>query len=369
MHTDADTIAPLPLRVEPQPWEELAAFLARTARHMQYPRISWLLQPEMLASPMTARNLALLTAQEDYTFLSTLLALSQEQIYAMTLHPFDVLSRHLGCFPPFADSSHQASPPTTIPPRRPPIPRPRLSMQTYQFSCLPANTTQICTHCLQEPVSYDRLYWKVKYLITCPLHRLLLQRSCAGCHHPIFSTRILPLTCQTCHHSFHHDAIPVPEDASFLLQGDLLTLHALGVDLLAPTPISSMLEDDPRYRLPAEQYLALLRALSLSMRPFAVSDFHSLLPAPIAPILTHTQSTSFTPQERLPPLHIATAHWIFAQWPDQFFTFLTALQDQARRSGKKKPPFSFPSLPSTFRSQAPLASSLLSTTRHTRYPL
>ena len=81
------TIKPLPLRIEPQPWEELSSFLARTARHMQYARSSWLLQPELLPFRMTSRNLSLLTAQDDYTFLSALLALSEEQIYHMTLHP------------------------------------------------------------------------------------------------------------------------------------------------------------------------------------------------------------------------------------------------------------------------------------------
>jgi TniQ protein len=159
------TITPLPLRIEPQPWEELASFLARTARHMQYAHTSWLLQPELAKQRMTSRNLSLLAAQDDYTFLSDLLALSEEQIYHMTIHPLDVLSRHLLCFPPFQRGAQKPSPPTIS--NGTPINRPTLSRQVYQFSCLTSGTTQICPLCLQEPVPYDRLYWKTKYLITC----------------------------------------------------------------------------------------------------------------------------------------------------------------------------------------------------------
>lgn len=144
---DTRTIPPLPVRPQPQPWEELSSFLARTARSMQYPSPHWLLQPEMLPSPITSHNLSLLTTQADYTFLATLLALSEEQIYSMTLHPLDVLSRHLFCFPPFHHTMHTPSLPP-LPPQSTPITRPTLTRQVAQFSCLPAQTTHICTLCL-----------------------------------------------------------------------------------------------------------------------------------------------------------------------------------------------------------------------------
>jgi TniQ len=257
---------------------------------------------------MTSRNLSLLAAQDDYTFLSDLLALSEEQIYCMTIHPLDVLSRHLLCFPPFQRGAQKPSPPTRS--NGTPINRPTLSRQVYQFSCLTSGTTQICTLCLQEPVPYDRLYWKTKYLITCPEHRLLLQRRCSRCHSPILSTRLNPLICHLCQKPYQNTSLAIPEDASFLCQGDLLTLHALGV-----APHSSADRGahahDRRQLLPDAQYLALMRALSLSMRPLQTADFQAFLPSPVVTLLTQSQSRPFTPQERLPPLHMATIHWLF----------------------------------------------------------
>jgi hypothetical protein len=358
MHTPVAPITPLPVRIQPQPGEELSSFLTRTARSMHYPRANWLLQPELLASPITpSHNLSLLTRQSDYTFLSALLALSEDQLYSMTLHPFEVLSRHLFCFPQFRKKNHPLTPLT---PSNTPINRPILPSQVYQFTCLPSQTTHICTRCLQESVTYDRLSWKVKYLLTCPIHRMLLQRSCLHCKQPILSTRMDPLSCHRCHHPYNETSITVPDDALFLLQGDLLTFQALDISLPLTALTFSARTKDPRIPLPADQYLALLRALSLSMRYFDPSDFHALLPSSLYDLLTHQLNTTHTPQERIPPLHIATIYWIFSHWPDQFFTFSTIFSQQAQRLGKNT---SFS--PSFSITRAPLADALLSII-HTR---
>lgn len=358
------SITPLPLRVQPQPGEALSSFLSRSAHAMLYPRVNWLLQPEQIPSPITSHNLELLTQQDDYAFLCALLALSQDQVYAMTLHSFDVLSLHLRCF-----STPHTTPPTTSPhaSRRmsitpsTPINRPLVSIQTHQFTCLPAQTTQVCPLCLQQSVAYDRLSWKIKYLITCPTHHLLLLRCCPRCQRPIRSTRVNPLACQQCHHSFASDSLPLPDDALFLLHGDLLTLRALGLaDSLSLTDTYSALQHDPRACLPFAQYLALLRALSLAMRPLSPSTFQTLLPSTLYSTLTRLQRNPLSPQERLPSLHIATIHWIFSQWPDHFFTFLSALQTQTQR-------LRLPNVAKTLSSlHAPDAYCLLSTTPPSR---
>jgi hypothetical protein len=67
---DTLNIPPLPVHPQPQPWEELSSFLARTARSMHYPDPHWLLHPEMLPSPITSHNLSLLSAPADYAFLA-----------------------------------------------------------------------------------------------------------------------------------------------------------------------------------------------------------------------------------------------------------------------------------------------------------
>jgi hypothetical protein len=94
------------------------------------------------------------------------------------------------------------------------------------------------------------------------------------------------------------------------------------------------------------------------MRPLQTADFQAFLPSPVVTLLTQSQSRPFTPQERLPPLHMATIHWLFAQWPKHFFTFETLRTVHARH--RKKRAFSFFSLPSTFRTLAPHAYQILS---------
>jgi hypothetical protein len=97
------------------------------------------------------------------------------------------------------------------------------------------------------------------------------------------------------------------------------------------------------------------------MRPFHTSDFLSLLPSQISDLLIHSLNTALTSQERIPPLHIATIHWIFSQWPDHFFAFRTAFHQQAKRSGNQKR-FS-PYFPHTFHTLAPQAAKLVSITQ------
>ncbi len=88
MNMNWQNISPLPLRVEPLPWEDLGSFLARTARRMSYETIARLLQPETTSYQVRAGELPTLSRQADYDFLSHLLLLPEETLYQMTLHRF-----------------------------------------------------------------------------------------------------------------------------------------------------------------------------------------------------------------------------------------------------------------------------------------
>ncbi len=43
---DLAHVFPLPVRVLPEPWEDLASLLSRTAVQMGYKQVNWLLRPE-----------------------------------------------------------------------------------------------------------------------------------------------------------------------------------------------------------------------------------------------------------------------------------------------------------------------------------
>lgn len=50
--TTTRSIAPLPARIPPQPWEDLHSFLSHTAKHMQYEHVNHVIQPEMSLSTL-----------------------------------------------------------------------------------------------------------------------------------------------------------------------------------------------------------------------------------------------------------------------------------------------------------------------------
>ena len=86
---------PLPLRVQPQPWEDLHSFLTRSARRMHYDKAAQVLQPELSSHHIASSKVSLLTEQADYTSLSDLLLLSQDTLYQMTLHRFSAPFQHV----------------------------------------------------------------------------------------------------------------------------------------------------------------------------------------------------------------------------------------------------------------------------------
>src|SRR5258708_1706334 len=63
-----------------------------------------------------------------------------------------------------------------------------LTQVTASRYCSPTGTTQLCPACLDEEESYEPLYWKLRYVIVCPRHRLFLIDRCPVCHQliPLF---------------------------------------------------------------------------------------------------------------------------------------------------------------------------------------
>jgi hypothetical protein len=346
MQRDRQRINPLPLRVRPLPWEDLHSFLARTAKRMQYEKATQVIQPEMGDHHIASSQVSLLTEQSDYTFLSDLLRIPEEALYQMTLHRFWTPFEHLDFFPVLKDPYKcdlYLQPRTT--PYRSPIQRPRLEIGLLSNFFLPNQITQICPLCLQEGIAYDRLYWKARYLLTCQKHAVLLLRLCPTCQKPIPSSRLEPTSCPFCHRAYHSSSsmpVPLPSEAACLLHGDFLTLRALGVTPLPTHPSISASKSDPRESLPPEQYFALVRATCISLHPLQVPDFQTFLTPAFYDFLVQSKITHRPYPDHVPPLQVAATHWIFAAWPDHFFTYLDALQQWSRHARKKHAFYNFP---------------------------
>src|SRR5258708_18043240 len=85
---DLAYVFPLPVRVVPEPWEDLASLLSRTAVQMGYKQVKWLLRPEDGAYSRLDPAVCFLREDAVYHYLGQLLQLSEETLYKLTSHRF-----------------------------------------------------------------------------------------------------------------------------------------------------------------------------------------------------------------------------------------------------------------------------------------
>lgn len=360
MHMPVPSITPLPLRIKPQPWEDLHSFLVRTAIRMQYDKAALVIQPELIPYHIASSHISLLTELPDYTFLSDLLLLSQDTLYHMTLHRFSAPFQHINFFPVLKDWNHDQYLQSGVTSYCDPIQKPRLEKGLRRSFFLPNQTTQICALCLQEDVAYDRLYWQSRYLLTCHKHAILLQRQCSTCHKRIPSQRMKLTSCPFCHHAYYDPSstpVPIPSEATYLLHADRLTLRNLGVICDQPHPLCDPIAHDPRVALPPAQYFALMQAFCICIHPLHTPDFQTFLPPTLLRFLLNSTITDRSLPNFIPPQQVAVAQWIFTRWPHHFFIFLDALELWSRQAKKRH---AFSSFPQRF---------LLGSTAHEAYAL
>src|SRR6266702_5278208 len=129
------SLNPIPARVAPESWEDLASYISRLATEMGYDNPGWLLQPEGVVSSVRPFNLCLLRRQTDYRFFEQLLNLSEETLYGLTLHRFapSMLEPEL---------SHQNT--------RGEVQHPLLSRYVFQAFFHPYSATKVCSKCLEQ---------------------------------------------------------------------------------------------------------------------------------------------------------------------------------------------------------------------------
>ncbi len=301
---DADLPAPLPLRVPPCNDEDLLSVLRRSAARMGYPDVRWLLRPARGNWFLDEADIPLLSAEEDYRALGSLLRLSREELHSHTLHRFARLleSGESPRQPPGQDHTS-----THLPQMNP-------GLREAYF--LPVRSLRICPLCLREPVCYDRLYWRMRLMFYCPQHRVRLLEKCPSCKAPIPASRPSPYTCPRCQHGDYRsvDTTPLsPENPLYL--GERLLLGALGFELPSDEKAARSLASSPLPTLTGASYLNLLKAVTLRLEAlfserelFLLIQYFSRGPHISRPSSTpgtasqirHSQGGS--PRVRLPPV-------------------------------------------------------------------
>jgi hypothetical protein len=326
---------PLPLRTRPLPWEDIGSLLSRVARRMSYEHPSWLLCPVSGLHHIRAADLPVLALRADYTFLERLLLLDLDTLYALTLNRFAAALDDPSPLPGFedihreflqrwqaSDAGKQNSSSR--------IERPLLGKWDYRTFFLPVSSIKVCPACLEETEAYDRLYWRSRFLITCPRHAVFLRERCPACHMAIPSLRSSPTTCPTCSKGDYRTAPrslqPSLPEASCLLAGDVLTLKVLGVDGEAASGPPVMWQGAGLASLSLQQYFSLLHSFCKVVEIFSADYLLAFLTPEYHAVLAWLQGSRQVVPLRDTRVQIAITHWLFASWPDHLFALFDALQ-------------------------------------------
>ena len=326
---------PLPRRARPFPWEDIGSLLSRVARRMSYEHPLWLLQPESDLHSVRAADLPVLARRADYTFFERLLLLDQETLYALTLNRFAPALDRPSPLPGFEDIHHEfllrlqesAAGETYSSPR---IERPLLGEWDYRTFFLPISSIKVCPVCLEEPEAYDRLYWRARFLITCPRHAVFLRERCPSCHAAIPSLRPSPTRCPKCGKGDYRAAprslnLFLPQ-SSCLLAGDLLTLKALGVDGEHASGLLRTWQEEGLASLSPPQYFRLLHSFCKVIEIFSADYLLAFLTPLYHAMLARVQGSRQVIPARDTRVQIAITHWLFDSWPDHLFALFDALQ-------------------------------------------
>ena len=305
--------APLPVRTIPRPWEDLPSLISRASANMGYSNPIWILRPEDIGHIIRTEWLLLLRNVKDYRMLELLLSLEEEAVYKLTFHRFALQLQapeisHVGALEE--------------------IPRPFIAFPTQVSFFHPSYSTKVCSRCLDDEEGYGRLYWNLLYVTNCPRHGIALVDRCPVCHSSIPALRASLSVCPRCKQGDYRAAlIKLLPDDPFFCTGYALMLRRLGIENQIQECTSATLSGSPLLELLPWQYFQLLHAFRSILGELAPDAAFLRASAEqrtlLRPLLRH-RSSSQTEREVL----IATFHFLFASWPDNFFAFLEALPHQ-----------------------------------------
>lgn len=320
-------ITPLPRRVQPLPWEDFGSFLVRTAKHMDYETPHWILKPETSSDQINIWDLPVLSRQADYDFLSQLLLVPETHLYQMTIHRFSpLLEPVLDERASIQRRQHQR---VNASYRSRSIDHQLFYRNPGGFFLSKSLNIRICPLCLTSTETYDHLYWRIKPLLTFPLHNVLLQGSCPIClkKWPIF--RPSGIHCPSCFQPFHqhekdHQTQNHPAFFS-VLQGDALLLQRFGYEQGSRDRMDVSLAQDFRALLPPEEFFLLFRLCCTKIASLSREMLSTFLPPSFYEFLTLLKKNEDTTLRRNLPIQVAIAHWLFLGGETHFFAFLDTL--------------------------------------------
>ncbi len=298
--------------VSPQPWEDLASVISRIARNMDLAQADWvLISPEAPHRKVYSLDLPLLRRPADYQVLERQLGLDERSLYRLTLNRW---ATHLQAPEKGAHVVSSASPEQTIG-------RPLLSRSAVRRIGISLRDIKLCPACLEEEPCYDRLFWRLRLVILCPHHSLLLIDRCPLCHEPIPGLRPVSEKCPYCqrgdYRQIPHALIP---STSLLYQGQLLLLNLLTSEGTTNAKCPSIFAGSPILSVEPWQYFALserfenLMWLRSSKNP-VVQSLKKLA-------WTDDHVSSESPLIREPAMHMILFHYLLASWPENILTLI-----------------------------------------------
>ncbi len=301
--------------VIPRPWEDLASVISRVARNRGDEFADWVLRFHDSSYRLSADTIPVVARRADYHFLGHLLRLDKPMLYQMTLHrlaaalqaPDSTIHRNAR----FAGELE--------------IEGPLLSTTALERFCLPLTTTKVCPACLDEPEGYDRLYWRLRPILICPLHGLFLVGRCPRCGLPIPALRISLAACPHCGTGDYRTAKRWSLSSDTLLSyGELFLLHCLGVNQVTGQDSSSPLAHSPLSDMESWQCFQLLDLFGsvyrhlLPDRLFAYvgckAGLHDVLTSPVPP------------EAKALARQISLFHALFISWPQQCLVLMEILE-------------------------------------------
>src|SRR5258708_3924285 len=310
---DLAHVFPLPVRVVPEPWEDFASLLSRTAVQMGYKKVNWLLQPEDCAYSRLDPDVCFLLQDAAYRYLGHLLHLSEEALYKLTFHRFLLQMQ--------APEEVQPTPSGYL--QRPLLlHRGRATRQLF----LSASAARVCPRCLADEPACGVLYWNIGPVVSWLKHHIFLVDCCQHCQGKIRRLRSVLTHCPRCSYGDYRLAptINLPEEPLFLSSQALILAH-LGVEEEYRGGVHTVYGESPLHGLLPWQYFQLLKSVRNVLGPFFPN--HPVLRTVAGPSSPPTSRASSKPQLSLSEwtTFALTFHVLFTSWPDNFTALLESL--------------------------------------------
>jgi len=270
---------------------------------MGYDDPKWILQPELIPHRIDPQALPLLCRSEDYQLLELLLGLEKQAILALTLHRFAPRFESRAALDQLQENHAELLQDRyLIPDGDSPF------SPTWQ-------NIQVCPLCLDEPDGYDRLYWRVEALLSCPRHHVLLISSCPDCYAPIPALRPDLTICPSCKRGDYRSTItPLPTGEAWLFTSQDILLHHLGID--AEEMGERALDREPSllYAVSPRDYFSLTAGLE-GLLNYQPTGNH------LRPFLLRTFSLEGILAQTVHPT-LVLLHYLLADWPAHFWGML-----------------------------------------------